>query len=84
MGALVVDDADFAVGVAHQHHRLAADEAAEIIAGIFHLAFMADINPGDAEDAFQLELEDGRIGVDLPVHAAGLNEARQVLAHRVS
>ena len=82
MGALIVDDADFALGVAHQHDRLAADKAAEIVAGIFHLAFVADIDPGDAEDALHLELEDGRIGVDLPMHPAGLNEARQVLLHR--
>ena len=90
MGALIVNDADGAAGVAHQHHRFAADEGAEIIAGIFHLAFMADIDPGDAENALQLELEDRRIGINLPVHAAGLDERRQilirqqVLAHRVS
>ena len=84
MGALIVNDADGAAGVAHQHHGLAADEGAEIIAGIFHLAFMADIDPGDAENALQLELEDRRIGVNLPVHAAGLDERRQILAHRVS
>ena len=82
MGALIVDDADGAVGVAHHHHRLAADEGAEIVAGIFHLAFVADIDPGDAEDALQLELEDRRIGVDLPVHAAGLDERRQILIQR--
>ncbi len=75
MGALIVDDADRALGVAHQHDRLAADEAAEIVAGFFHLAFVADINPGDAENALHFELENGRIGVDLPMHAAGLNEA---------
>ena len=90
MGALIVNDANDAAGVAHQHHRLAADEGAEIIAGVFHLAFMADIDPGDAENAFELQFEDCRIGINLPVHAAGLDERRQilfrqqVLAHRVS
>ena len=29
MGALIVDDADFAIGVAHQHDRLPADEGAK-------------------------------------------------------
>ena len=51
MGALIVDDADLAFGVAHQHDRLAADESAEIVAGVLHLAFVADINPGSAEYA---------------------------------
>ena len=74
MGALVMDDADVAFGVAHQHDRLAADEGAEIIAGIFHLAFVADIDPGGAEDALQLKLENRRIGVELPMHAARLKE----------
>ena len=82
MGALIVNDTNGAVGVAHQHDRLAADEGAEIVAGIFHLAFVADIDPGDAENPLQLELEDRRIGVDLPVHAAGLDERRQILIQR--
>ena len=84
MGALIVNDANDAAGVAHQHHRFAADEAAEIIAGIFHLAFVADVNPGDAENAFQLALEDRRVGINLPVHAAGLEQCRQILTHRIS
>jgi hypothetical protein len=82
MGALVMNDADFASGIAHQDHGLAADEAAEIVAGNLYLALVTDINPGDAEDALKLKLEYGRIGVDLPVHTAGLNEARKVLLHR--
>ena len=82
MGALIVNDADLAFGVAHQHDRLAADEGAEIVAGVFHLAFVADIDPGSAENALQLELENRRIGVDLPVHAAGLHEFRLNLRHR--
>ena len=75
MGALVMDDADFALGVAHQNDRFAADKRAHIIPGFLHLAFVSDINPCHAEDALQFQLEDGRIGVDLPVHATGLNEA---------
>ncbi len=60
MGALIMNDADLAVGVAHQHDGLAADEAAEIVAGILHLAFVADIDPGGAENALQFQFEDGR------------------------
>jgi hypothetical protein len=36
---------------------------------------VADINPGHAENALQFKLENLWIRVDLPVHAAGLNEA---------
>ena len=35
---------------------------------------MADEQPGAAEDALHLELEHVRIGVDAPVHAAGLDQ----------
>src|SRR5262249_53606338 len=76
VGALIVNDADVALGVAHQHHRLAPDKCAKVVAGIFDLALVPDIDPGDAEYPFQLELENGRIGVDLPMHTAGLKEPR--------
>src|SRR6476620_6687509 len=72
MRALIMDDANGALGIAHQNNRLAADEGAEIIAGIFHLAFVADVNPGGPENALELKLENFRIGVDLPAHAARL------------
>src|SRR5579872_1553270 len=81
MGALIVDDVNGAVGVAHQHDRLAADEASIIVAGIFDLAFVADIDPGDPENAFQLQLEDDRIGVNLPMNTAGLNKPRRIFEH---
>ena len=68
VGALVVHHVQRAVVVAHHHHRLAADLGREIVAGIFHLALVADIDPGRAEQALHLQLEDRRIGVDLPVH----------------
>jgi hypothetical protein len=84
MGALVMDDADFSASVAYQHHGLAADKGAKIVAGLFYLAFVANINPSDTEDALELELEDRRIGIDLPVHAAGLDERREVLGHEGS
>jgi hypothetical protein len=81
MGALIVNDTDHAVSVAHQHDRLPPDEGAEIVAWIFNLAFVADINPRVPENPFHLEVEDGRIGVDLPVHATRLNVGRQILHH---
>ena len=74
MGALIVDDADFAVGVAHQNHRLLADEGGKIIARIFHLAFMADIDPGGAENALELEFENGGIAIDAAMNARWLHQ----------
>jgi hypothetical protein len=41
---------------------------------------VAEHQPGAAEDALQLELEDPRIGVHRAVHAIGLHEKRQALA----
>ena len=79
VGALVADHAQFAVLVARHHHRMAADLRREIIAGLLHLAFVADVDPRLAEDARHLQIEDRRIGVELPVHAAGLEEAGEVL-----
>ena len=62
-----------AVGVADHHERLAPDKRPEIIAGVLHLALVADINPGGAENPFELKIE-VRIGVDLPMNAARLNK----------
>src|ERR1700683_5392465 len=81
MRALIMNDTDLALRVAHQNHGFTAEEAAEIIARIFYLTLVADINPGGAEDALQLKLKDDRVGVALPMHEARLNEARQILLH---
>ena len=74
MSALIVDDADLAFGVAHQHHRLLADEGGEIVARLLHLAFMADIDPGGAEDALHFEIENGGIGIDAAMNARRLHQ----------
>ena len=81
MGALIVDNADFAFGVAHQYDRFPADEGTKIIAGVFYLAFVTDIDPGDAKYPLQLEFEDRRVGIDLPMHPARPNEAGQIIGH---
>ena len=65
VGALVADHAYRSVGVAHHHHRLASDLGGEIVARIFDLALVPDIDPGGIEDPLHLQFEDGRIGVEL-------------------
>jgi hypothetical protein len=43
----------------------------EIVARLFDLALVADIDPGGVEDAIHLQCEDRRIGVEPAMHAAG-------------
>src|SRR5438045_8528549 len=74
MGALIIDDANAAF-IAHQNLRLAADEGPHIVAGFTNLALVADIDPRGAEDPLHLGFEDGRIGIEPAVHAAGLHQA---------
>jgi len=86
VGALVVDHAHLSLVVAHQHDRLASHARGEIVAGLFDLALVPDVNPGGVEDALHLELEDGGIGVDATVHATGCDQARKLgvdVAHRL-
>src|SRR5579883_2677895 len=72
-------DPYLAFGVAHQHDGFASDEGAEIVAGLFDLALVADINPRRAEDPLQLELEDRRIAIELPMNAGGLHKRSKIL-----
>src|SRR5262249_56417464 len=54
--------------------------------GVFDLALVPDIDPGGAEDAFHLQLEDGGIGVELAVHATGCDQAGKLgidVSHRL-
>src|ERR1700746_1564203 len=51
MRALIMDDANFALGIANKNHGLAADESPRVVAGIANLALVADVNPRDAEDS---------------------------------
>src|SRR6516164_8340715 len=74
VSALIVDDANFAFGIANENHGLAADEGAYIVAGLAHLALVADIDPGPAEYPFHLRFEDCRIGIESAVYTAGLHQ----------
>src|SRR6266581_5108324 len=82
MRALVMNDPDFALGIAHQHDRLAADKSADVVAGIFHLAFMADVNPSRPEYPLHFEFEDRRIGVEPAMHPAGLHKGVECFGWR--
>src|SRR5207244_3423521 len=44
------------------------------VARLCNLAFMADIDPGRAENSLEFQLENFRIRIDPPVHSTGLNE----------
>ena len=68
-----------AVAVPHHDDRLAAELGGDEIARIGHLAVMADEQPGTAEDALHLQFEHVGIGVDAPVHAAGLDQPGDVV-----
>src|SRR5262249_4736370 len=86
VGALVVDHAHRPLVVAHYNDRLAPHARGEIVAGLFDLALVPDIDPGGTEDAVHLELEDGGIGVEPTVHATGRDQASKLgidVAHRV-
>ncbi|MFZ3226999.1 MAG: hypothetical protein WA230_15985 [Xanthobacteraceae bacterium] len=74
VSALIVDDPDFTLSIAHQYDRFGADKGSEIVARLFHLAFVADIDPGNAKNPLELKLENGWIGINLPVDARWLHE----------
>ena len=73
MGTLVMDHTHRSLRIAHQNDGFAPHAGREIVARIFDLAFVPDIEPSRAEDALHLQLEDTGIGVDPPVHATGCN-----------
>ena len=62
-----------AVAMADHDHGLAADLRGDEVAGLRHLARVPDEQPSAAEDALHLQLEHLRIGVDVAVHATGLD-----------
>ena len=72
MGALVVQHMQRLVGTANHHDRLAPDLGAKVIARLAYLTFMADIDPGAAEDALEFQFEDRRIVVERTVNGRGL------------
>jgi hypothetical protein len=74
VGALVVQDMELFVGTADDDDRLAPDLRAKIIARLAHLAFVADIDPGPAENALELKLEDRRIVVKRTMHRSRFHQ----------
>src|SRR6266567_7499076 len=87
VGALVVDHTHRSLVIAHQNDRLAPHVRGEIIAGLFDLALVPDIEPGGAKDAFHLEVEGGGTGVEPTVHAPGRDQASKLgidVVHRLT
>ena len=82
VGAAIEQHVDRAVGVADHEHRLPPDQRLVIVAGVRHLARVPDIDPGAAEDALHLEVEDGGVGVDRPMHPVRLHQLRHVVRVR--
>src|SRR5579863_7442732 len=68
----------------HHDDRLAAEIGGDEIARIGHLAGVADEQPGAAEDALHFQVEQIRIGIDAPVHAAGLDELSDLVGVAVA
>jgi hypothetical protein len=77
MRALIMQRADLAFRIPHDHQRLARDARAEIVAGLLDLALVPYIDPGGREDARHFQFENVRIGVDAAMHARGLHELGQ-------
>ena len=69
MRALIVDDLQLPSASRTTMIGLRPIVRAEIVAGCLHLAFVADIDPGGAEDALDLERENRRIGVEAAMNA---------------
>ena len=74
VGAAVEQHLHAAVAVARHDHRLASQFGGDVVPRVRYLAAVADEQPGAAEDALHLEFENVGIGIDAPVHAAGLDE----------
>jgi hypothetical protein len=74
MRTLIVDDMYPSVGAADKHTRLAADSAGKTVAGIFSLGSRARYRSRRHQNPFELDLEDGRICIDLSMYPAGLHE----------
>ena len=84
VGAPIKQHMRAAVPMAHHDDRLTPELGRDVIAGLRHLAGMAHEQPGTAEDAFHLQLEDIRVGVDVPMHPSRLDELGDVLCVSVA
>ena len=79
MGAAIEQHVHGVVAMTGHDDRLAAEVGGDEVAGIWHLAGMADEQPRAREDAFHLQLEHVGIGVDAAMHAAGFNQGGDVV-----
>ncbi|MCY1559419.1 hypothetical protein D9M68_964590 [compost metagenome] len=65
------------VAVAHHHHGLVADRGGDVVAGVRHLAVVADVDPGVGVQAFHFQVEqflvDEQVFVHLGVAQQGTN-----------
>jgi hypothetical protein len=71
--AAVDQDADLAAVLPDHDDRFPAHARGEVVAGGFHLALVAQDQPGAAEDMGHLQVENRRVRVHGPVHAVGLH-----------
>src|SRR5262249_14135415 len=78
-GTAVEQHLHAAVAMAAHDHRMAAQISGDVVARVWHLAAVPHEQPGAAEDALHLELEQIRVGVDAPVNTARLDQFRNFL-----
>src|SRR5260221_3542853 len=84
MAAAVVEDMHGAVAVPAHDDGLPAERRRDVVAGLRHLAVVADIDPGPPEDPRHLELEQLGIDIDVAVNAFRfdqLADRRAVVRH---
>ena len=74
VGAAVVEHAHRAVVAAHHHQRPAGQIDGRVVAGVRHLAGVADVVPGVGEEVLLLEREQLRAQVEVAVHPLVLDQ----------
>ena len=79
VSAAIVENINVAVLVADDDDGLAAHKRGEEIAGRLHLAFMADEQPGAAEQSLHFQFEYVRIGVNPAMDARRFNQVANVM-----
>ncbi len=74
MPASIIEHLYIVIAVPDQNHRFAPQPGTEKIAWGADLAFMANIKPALAKQPFHFNLEDSGIGIDPPMHPAGVHQ----------
>ena len=74
MGAAIVEHVELAISVAGNNALARAHAAADPVAGLGDLAFMADKYPDPAEDAIHFKIENIRVRIDPPMHPRRLHQ----------